>query len=217
MSVKTIQKNIPKSGSVTEISDCITVANKQQTYLLDSIDKAQKSLNLFELLRNKKFTTGTVKQDNWLEEILLSFTVLKIHTVFDKTRDTVCFENFLQNNARHITTKKDIEDISNKFEVLKTKHQILIEQIKNNRHESVAHISKKTKLGVTEKVAVKIREFGHQIGNENYKNQASVSDDRMRFSVGNFPVVDAKDLTTRLSKLILGITYPRTLERYEES
>ncbi|MBI2046157.1 MAG: hypothetical protein HYT28_01955 [Parcubacteria group bacterium] len=199
------------TSNIQKKSDDVVMANKHQVHLLDNIDKAQKSLSLFELLRNKKFTTGTVKQDNWLEEILLSFIILKIHTVFDKTRDTVCFENFLKNNAQHITKKKYIEDISSKFEALKTKHKTLIEQIKNNRHESVAHIPKKTKLGVTEKVAVKIREFGHQIGSEDYKNQKSVSDDKMRFSVGNFPIDNVKDLTTKLLKLIFGVKYPKTI------
>ncbi|MDP3948886.1 MAG: hypothetical protein Q8Q17_02980 [bacterium] len=191
----------------------IEEANRQQVYLLNSIDNASKALILFELLRSKKFTTGTVKQNNWLEEILLSFIILKIHTIFDKSRNAVCLERFLKNEAQHITTEKDKQNILRKFESIKIDHQILIKQIENNRHEEVAHIAQKMKLGVIEKVANKIRELGSMIGNESYINQKSVSVDKMRFSVGNFPVAEVKDITKRLLDLIFGIKYPRTLDK----
>jgi len=35
----------------------------------------------------------------------------------------------------------------------------------------------------------------------------------MRFSVGNFPVDEAKKLTKKLADLIFGIKYPKTLDR----
>lgn len=188
-------------------------ANRQQVYLLNSIDNASKALILFELLRNKKFTTGTVKQNNWLEEILLSFIILKIHTIFDKSRNAVCLERFLKNGAQHITTEEDRQNILRKFESIKIDHQILIKQIENNRHEEVAHIPQKMKLGVIEGVANKIRELGIRIGDESYINQKSVSVDKMRFSVGNFPVAEVKDLTKKIHDLIFGIKYPRTLDK----
>lgn len=191
----------------------IKIANRQQTYLLSSIDKASKVLNLFELLRSKKFTVGTVKQDNWMEEILLSFIILKIHTIFDESRNAICLEKFLKNKAKHITTEKDRQNLLKKFENIKKGNEILIKQIKNNRHEEVAHIAQEIKLGVVENVAIKIREFGRRVGNESYINQKSVSADKMRFSVGNFPVEKVKNLADKLLKLIFGIKYPRTLDK----
>jgi len=189
------------------------IANKQWAYLLNSIDKASKALGLFESLRNKQFTTGTVKQDNWLEEILLSFIILKVHTIFDRSRNAICLEKFLKNGAQHITTEENAQNVLKKFENLKTDHQILIKQIENNRHEEVAHIAQKTKLGVTDEAANNIREFGRMVGDGRYTNQKSVPSEKMRFSVGNFPVDDVKDLTKRLKKLIFGIKYPRTLHK----
>lgn len=186
-------------------------ANRLHAYLLDSIDKASKALSLFELLRNKKFTTGTTKQDNWLEEILLSFITVRIHTIFDNTRNALCLDKFLKNNAKYITDIKNIEDISKRFEIIKNEHCLLIKQIKNNRHEN-GHIPQKTKLGVTEEVADKIRKLGKITNNQNYINQKSVLPEQMRFSVGNFPVKKAKELSEQLSKLILGILYPKTLK-----
>ena len=191
----------------------IEIANKQQVYLLSSIDKASKVLTLFESLRNKKFTTGATQQDNWLEEILLSFVILKIHTIFDKSRNAVCLENFLKNSTQYITTKTEKDNIIRMFEDIKKDHQLIIEQIKNNRHEEIAHIPKKIKLGVTEDIAKKIREFGHAIGDKKYINQKSVSADKMRFSVGNFPIKKTRDLIDRLQELIFGIKYPRTLDK----
>lgn len=69
------------------------------------------------------------------------------------------------------------------------------------------------KLGVIEGVANKIRELGIRIGDESYINQKSVSVDKMRFSVGNFPVAEVKDLTKKIHDLIFGIKYPRTLDK----
>lgn len=186
-------------------------ANSQLAYLLDSIGKALKALSLFELLRNKKFTTGTTKQDNWLEEILLSFITVRIHTVFDNTRDALCLDKFLKNNAKYITDIKNIEDISKRFEIIKNKHCLLIKQIKNNRHEN-GHIPQKTKLGVTEEVAVKIKKLGKITNNQDYINQKSVLPEQMRFSVGNFPVEEAKELSEQLLKLIFDTKYPKTLK-----
>lgn len=185
-------------------------ANKQHAYLLDSIDKASKALSLFELLRNKKFTTGTTKQDNWLEEILLSFITVRIHTIFDNTRDALCLDKFLKNNAQYITNSKNIEDISKRFEIIKNEYSLLIKQIKNNRHEN-GHIPQKTKLGVTEEVAAKIRELGKMTNNQDYISQKSVLPEQMRFSVGNFPVKEAKELSNWSLKLISGILYPKII------
>lgn len=189
---------------------CKETANGQHAYLLDSIDKASKALSLFELLRNKKFTTGTTKQDNWLEEILLSFITVRIYTIFDTTKDALCLDKFLKNNATYITDIKNIEDVSKRFEIIKNKHRLLIKQIKNNRHEN-GHIPQKTKLGVIEEVAVEIRKLGKITNNQNYINQKSVLPEQMRFSVGNFPVKEAKELSDQLLKLILGIVYPKTI------
>lgn len=191
------------------------IANKQNAKLLNSINNASRAIDLFELLRNKKFTTGTVKKNNWLEEILLSFIILKIHTIFDKTKDTVSLEKFLKNNAQYITTKENIQNIFKIFEKIQTGHKILIDQIKNNRHEEVAHIAQKTNLGVTEEVATKIREFGQVTGNKRYLNLESVSVDKMRFSVGNFPIQEAKEVIKNLQKIIFGIKYSRTLNKDE--
>ena len=190
---------------------CKETANSQHAYLLDSIDKASKALILFELLRDKKFTTGTTKQNNWLEEILLSFITVRIHTIFDNTRDALCLDKFLKNNAQYITNSKNLEDISKRFEIIKNEHCLFIKQIKNNRHEN-GHIPQKTKLGVTEEVAVKIRKLGKITNNQDYINQKSVPPEQMRFSVGNFPVKEAKELSDQLLKLILGILYPKTLK-----
>ena len=182
---------------------CKETANSQHAYLLDSIDKASKALSLFELLRNKKFTTGTTKQDNWLEEILLSFITIKMHTIFDNTRNALCLDKFLKNNVRHITNSKNINDISKQFEIIKKKHCLLIKQIKNNRHEN-GHIPQKTKLGVTEEVAVEIRKLGKITNNQDYINQKSVLPEQMRFSVGNFPVKEAKELSEAVRKELSG-------------
>lgn len=189
------------------------IANKQQAYLLLSADKASKALSLFELLRNKKFTTGTVKQDNWLEEILLSFIILKIHTIFDKSKRAVCLEKLIKDGVPYIMTLADEQNIIRKFESIKKDHQLIIRQIENNRHEEVVHIPQKTNLGVTEEVAINIRKLGLMIGDERYINQKSVSPEKMRFSVGNFPIEKAKNLTKKLIELIFGIKYPRTLDK----
>lgn len=193
---------------------CKETAKRQHAYLLDSYNKASKALSLFELLRNKKFTTGTTKQDNWLEEILLSFIIVRMHTIFDNTRDALCLDKFLKNNAKYIMDIKNIEDISKRFETIKNKHCLLIKQIKNNRHEN-GHIPQKTKLGVTEEVAVKIRKLGKITDNKDYINQKSVLPEQMRFSVGNFPAKEAKELSDHLLKLIFGILYPKTIQKEE--
>ncbi len=122
------------------------IANKQQTYLLSNIDKASKALSLFELLRNKKFTTGTTKQDNWLEEILLQFIILKVHTVFDKSKRVVCLEKLLKNGAQYMMTEADKQNLIKRFDNTKKDHQLIIKQIENNSHEEVAHIAQKTDL-----------------------------------------------------------------------
>lgn len=189
------------------------IAKKQQAYLLNNIGNASEALSLFESLRNKKFTTGTVKQDNWLEEILRSFFILKIHTIFDRSKRAVCLEKLLKDGVQYIATSAVRRNIIERFENIKKDHQLMIRQIKNNRHEEVAHIPQKTSLGVTEEVAIKIRKFGAMIGNERYKNQKSVSPEKMRFSVGNFPIEEAKNLTKKLIELIFGIKYPRTLDK----
>ncbi len=186
--------------------------NEHYAYLLDSIDKALKALDLFKLLRGKNFTTGTTKKDNWLEEILLAFIIFKIHTIFDDSRDAVCLDSFLKNNTQEITGL-DRQKIIKIFGNIKRDHYLIIKQIKNNRHDGVAHIPSKTKLGVIEEIAVKIRNLGKITGNNDYINQKSVSPDKMRFSVGNFPVDEAKKLTKKLLDLILGIKYPKTLDR----
>jgi len=186
--------------------------NKHHAYLLDSIDKASKALDLFELLRGKNFTTGTIKKDNWLEEILLAFFILKIHTIFDASRDVICLDNFLKNNIQEVAIDSDRQKIIRIFKNIKTDHALIIEQIKNNRHNGIAHIPSKTKLGVIEEVAVKIRNLGKITGNSDYINQKSVSPEKMRFSVGNFPVDEAKKLTQKLLNLIFGIKYPKTLD-----
>ena len=194
----------------------LNMNNKYHAYLLDSIDKASKALDLFELLRGKNFTTGAIKKDNWLEEILLAFVILKIHTIFDTSRDAVCLENFLRNNTQDITFSSldsDRQKIMNIFTNIKKDHSLIIEQIKNNRHNGVAHIPSKTKLGVIEEVAVKIRNLGKRTGNNDYINLKSVSPEKMIFAVGNFPVDEAKKLTKKLLDLIFGIKYPKTLDR----
>ena len=191
----------------------LNMNNKYHAYLLDSIDKASKALDLFELLRGKNFTTGAIKKDNWLEEILLAFVILKIHTIFDTSRGAVCLDNFLKNNIQEVTIDSDRQKIIKIFKNIKTDHALIIEQIKNNRHEGIAHIPSKTKLGVIEEVAVKIRNLGKITGNNDYMNQKSVFPEKMRFSVGNFPVDEAKKLTKKLLDLIFGIKYPKTLDR----
>ena len=188
-------------------------ANKELAYLLRNVDRADKALTLFELLRKKTFTTGTVKQDNWLEEILLAFTITKVHTIFDKSKDSISLEKFLKGNARYISTESDMVLINQILDGIKREYGLLIRQIENNRHEEV-HIAKKTNLGVTEGVAEEIREFGNLIGDEKYRSQESVIPGQMRFTVGNFPIEKARDLTTKLSHLIFGVQYPRTLDKY---
>lgn len=101
----------------------IEIANRQLRYLLESISRALEALSLFGLLRNKKFTTGTIKQDNWLEEILLSFIVLKIHTIFDKSRDAVCLEKFLKSGVQYIVAEEaDRQSIIEMFNGISRDH-----------------------------------------------------------------------------------------------
>ena len=165
---------------------CKKTANSQHAYLHDSVNEASKALSLFELLKNKKFTTGTPRQDNWLERILLSFIIVRMHTIFDNTRNALCLDKFLKNNAQHITNSKNIKDILKQFEIIKNEHCLLIKQIENNRHEN-GHIPQKTKLGVTEEVAIKIRKLGKMTNNQDYINQKSVLPEQMRFSVAISP------------------------------
>lgn len=200
-----MQKNKQK------LNQNVQVANKQYAYLLGGSVDAEHGLVIFERLRKKEFTTGTIKQDNWLEKILLSHIVIKLHSIFDDSRDAICLENFIIGNAVHIASKENIKNISNKLNIVKTKHNLLIQQLEYNRHEN-AHIPSKSKLGVTEEIAVKIRKLGEITNNQGYINQKSVSGKKMRFSVGNFPVKEAKELSDQLSKLIFGILYPKTLK-----
>jgi len=188
------------------------MTNKQRNYLLDSISRASETLVLFERLRNKEFTTGIEKQNNWLEEILLSFIILKTHTIFDKSKGAVCLEKLLKDGVPYIMTSVDGQNIITRFESIKKDHQLIIRQIEINRHEEVAHIPKKTNLGVTEGKAIKIRKFGITTDNERYKNYKSVPPEKMRFSVGNFPIEEVKNLIKKLRDLIFGIKYPHTLD-----
>lgn len=188
------------------------IANQQHAYLLGCSVDASHAIILFNRLRKKEFTTGTTKQDNWLESALLSQIIVLMHKFFDTSRNAIGIDKFIKDNAQHLTNLKNIKDITEKLEIIKKDNSLLIEQIKNNRHESV-HIPQKRKLGVTESVAIKIRELGKITGNEEYKNQKSVLDENMGFSVGNFPTEQAKTLMDKLSKLILAILYPLTLKR----
>ncbi|MFA5766769.1 MAG: hypothetical protein WC919_02515 [Candidatus Paceibacterota bacterium] len=150
-------------------------ANEQCVYLFATIDKASNAVDLFKKLRSKEFTTGVTKEDNLLEEILLSFVILKIHTVFDKSKRNVCLEGFLKTGMKDIVdSEADKQNIAKKFEDIKRKYQLIIKQVENNRHEEVVHIPKEPKLGVIEEVAIEIRKLGHSFGNKEYINQKSV-------------------------------------------
>jgi len=177
-----------------------------------SNSEAREALDIFELLRGKNFTTGAIKKDNWLEEILLKFIILKIHTIFDTSRGAVCLDNFLKNNIQEVTIDSDRQKIIKIFKNIKTDHALIIEQIKNNRHNGVAHIPSKTKLGISEEKAVKIRKLGEITGNKKYINQKSVSPDNEGFTVRDFPVDEVKELTKKLRDLIMGIKLPETLD-----
>lgn len=187
------------------------IANKQLANLLGASEDVKRATVIFKSLKNNEFTTGTTKKDNWLREILLTFIVIKLYTLFDSHNNALSLEKFLKHNACHVTNSENIKDIRGRLDNIKKCNQLLITQIENNRHEK-GHIPQKSELGVTKEVADKIREFGKMTGNEEYKNQKSVTDEYMRFSVGNFPADKASKLAEELQKLIMGIGYPKTLE-----
>lgn len=191
--------------------DMRKIANRQHANLLGVSVDIGHAVTIFERLKCNEFTSGTVKHDNWLKEILKVFIIIKLYAIFDKHNSALSLEGFLKKNACHITNRENIKDIDNRLENIKKSYQLLIIQIAYNRHEN-GHIPQKSKLGVTKEVADKIKEIGKMTGNKEYENQESVADEYMRFSVGNFPIDKVGKLTKELSRLIMGILYPKTLE-----
>ena len=199
------------------------LANEHYAHLLANIDQASKALSLFSLLREefvfKKQNSDAssagvlqVKRGNLMEDIVLSYIVIKIHIIFDKSRYALSVKRFLDKEAQYITGRENIERIKKLFHEIEGKYKLLIEKIKNNRNYEIAHLAKNSPLGVIEEVAEKIRDFGRQTDNKEYIEQKSVEPNMERFSVGNFPIKEAENLVKALSKIIFAIRYPKRLD-----
>ncbi len=114
--------------------------------LLVCLEDIQKGKIIFEKQATKTTTKTT------LEEYL----ILKLHSLFDKTKGTVSLPNLLNQNPDLSEEKKGgfIKDLQK----IEKDYYLLIQRVKNNRHKRIAHSQLKEELGWDEETVRMIRQ-----------------------------------------------------------